>query len=91
MGRMSNDQTRNRIRESCSRLMRITDPGNQGETPTAYPEDTARTRVLSRYWIGCTRTGSPHQAQVCDGRHWSALDTSTSRFVVDSGVPRFTE
>jgi hypothetical protein len=59
--------------------------------PPGWTEGTAWADRLSRYWIGCTRTGSPHQAQVCDGRHWSALDTSTSRFVVDSGVPRFTE
>jgi hypothetical protein len=36
-------------------------------------------------------TGSPHHEHFWFGRHWSALDTSTSLFVVDSGVPRFTE
>ena len=44
-----------------------------------------------RYWIGCTRTGSPHHAHFWLGRQVSALDTSTSLFVVDSAVPRFTE
>ena len=32
-------------------------------------QDGRLRRARPRYWIGCTLIGSPHQAQVCDGRH----------------------
>ena len=81
------------LRSRLHGRLRLPPPQMQkgGNLAQVSPLDFTRRFRPPAYWIGCTLTGSPHQAQVCDGRHWSALDTSTSRFVVDSGVPRFTE
>ena len=62
----------------------------RGETSSGFPP-VLHFPLRATYWIGCTMTGSPHQAHFVKPMQLSALDRSTSRFVVDSGVPRFTE